>query len=43
MLAWILMDESVEVEDPSPPTSIVTSESLEPGVADRHWPVKPRS
>ena len=42
MLAWILMDESVEVEDPSSPTSIATSGSLEPGVADRHWPVKAR-
>jgi len=42
MLAWILMDESVEVEDPSPPISIATSASLEPGVADRHWPVKSR-
>ena len=43
MLAWVLMDESVEVDDPLQPASIATSGSLEPGVADRHWPVKPRA
>ena len=43
MLAWVLMDESVEVDDPLQPASIATSGSLEPGVADRHWPAKPRS
>jgi hypothetical protein len=42
MLAWVLMDESVEVEDPLPPVPAVTSGILEPGVADRHWPTKPR-
>jgi hypothetical protein len=42
MLAWIMMDESVEVEDPLQPVPVVTPELLEPGVADRHWPTKPR-
>ncbi len=42
LLAWVLMDESVEVDDPLQPASIATSGPLEPGVADRHWPAKPR-
>lgn len=42
MLAWIMMDESVEVEDPLQAGPVVTPELLEPGVADRHWPTKPR-
>jgi hypothetical protein len=42
MLAWTLMDESVEIEDPLPPASLSAPERLEPGVAERHWPTKPR-
>ncbi|MFI5325804.1 MAG: hypothetical protein ACHQ7H_06190 [Candidatus Rokuibacteriota bacterium] len=38
MLAWILMDESVETEDPL--QSVPAPELLAPGVADRHWPTK---
>jgi hypothetical protein len=41
MLTWILMDESVESEEP-PPT--ITPEPLEEGLAGRPWPAaKPRS
>jgi hypothetical protein len=40
MLTWILMDESVESEEP-PPT--ITPEPLEEGLAGRPWPAaKPR-
>jgi hypothetical protein len=42
MLAWVLMDESVETEDPGQPAPITASEPLEPAVAERHWPTKPR-
>jgi hypothetical protein len=42
MLAWIMMDESVEVEDPLQAVPVVTPELLAPGAADRHWPTKPR-
>jgi hypothetical protein len=42
MLAWVLMDESVEVGDPLPPAAVSTPEHLAPGVAERHWPTKPR-
>jgi hypothetical protein len=41
MLAWVMMNESVEAEDTLQPVPLVTPE-LEPGVADRHWPTKPR-
>jgi hypothetical protein len=34
------MDESVETEDPSPASP---PETLEAGVAERHWPTKPRT
>jgi hypothetical protein len=40
LLAWTLMDESVETEDPSPASP---PETLEAGVAERHWPTKPRT
>jgi hypothetical protein len=39
MLAWILMDESVESEEP-PPT--MTPEPIEEGRVGRPWPAKPR-
>jgi len=39
MLAWVLMAESLETEDPVPPAPV--PELLEPGVAARRWPVKP--
>lgn len=42
MLAWILMDESVEIGDPLQPAALSAPEPLEPGVAERHWPTKPR-
>jgi len=42
MLAWILMDESVETEDSLPPVPVAAPELLEPGVTERHWPTKPR-
>ena len=42
MLAWALMDESVEAEDPLESVSLSAPERLEPGVAERHWPTKPR-
>ena len=42
MLAWILMDESMETEDPLPPVPVSAPELLDPGVAERHWPTKPR-
>ena len=42
MLAWIMMDESVEVEDPLQAVPVVTPELLGPGATDRHWPTKPR-
>lgn len=42
MLAWVLMDESVETED-APPAPITGPERLEPLVPERHWPTKPRS
>jgi hypothetical protein len=38
-LAWILMDESVESEEP-PPT--MTAEPLGEKLAGRPWPSKPR-
>lgn len=42
MLAWVLMDESVEIGDPLQPTPDTVPESPEPAVTERHWPVKPR-
>ncbi|HJR00242.1 MAG TPA: hypothetical protein VKA83_01300 [Methylomirabilota bacterium] len=42
MLAWVLMDESVEIADPLEPAVTAASDSLERGVAERHWPAKPR-
>ena len=42
MLAWVPMDESVEIGDPLEPAVTVAPESLEREVAERHWPVKPR-
>lgn len=42
MLAWVLMDESVEIADPLEPAVTAVSESLERGVPERHWPAKPR-
>jgi len=39
MLAWVLMAESMEAEDPVPPAP--APEPLEPGVAARRWPAKP--
>ena len=42
MLAWILMDESMETEDPLPPVPVSAPELLDPGMAERHWPTKPR-
>jgi hypothetical protein len=42
MLAWVLMDESVETED-APQAPITAPERLEPLVPERHWPTKPRS
>ena len=42
MLAWALMDESVEIGEPLEPTVATTPEAVERGVAERHWPVKPR-
>lgn len=42
MLAWVLMDESVEVGDPLQPAAVSGPEPLEPGVPERHWPTKPR-
>lgn len=42
MLAWVLMDESVEIGDPLQPVPIAAPELLESRVEDRHWPTKPR-
>lgn len=42
MLAWALMDETVETEDPLQPAPISSPELLEPGIADRPWPARPR-
>ena len=42
MLAWVLMDESVEIADPLEPAVTAASDSLEREVAERHWPAKPR-
>ena len=42
MLAWVLMDESVEIGDPLEPTLTAAPEALERSVVERHWPVKPR-
>lgn len=42
MLAWVLMAESVETEDPLAPMPDPAPDLLEPGVAARRWPVKPR-
>jgi hypothetical protein len=42
MLAWVLMDESVEIGEPLEPTALATLETLESPVAERHWPTKPR-
>jgi hypothetical protein len=42
MLAWVLMDESVEIGDPLQPETVSAPELLEPAVAERHWPTKPR-
>ena len=42
MLAWVLMDESVEIGEPLEPTALATRETIESPVAERHWPAKPR-
>ena len=40
LLAWTLMDEAVETEEASAPSAPVV---LEAGVAERHWPTRPRT
>jgi hypothetical protein len=42
MLAWVLMDESVEIGEPLEPTALATHETLGSPVAERPWPTKPR-
>lgn len=42
VLAWTLMDESMETEDPLQPVPTSAPELLQSGVAERHWPTKPR-
>ena len=42
MLAWVLMDESVEIGEPLEPTALATHQTIESPVAERHWPTKPR-
>ncbi|HKC06032.1 MAG TPA: hypothetical protein VKJ67_04150 [Methylomirabilota bacterium] len=42
MLAWVPMDEIVEIGEPLEPTVTTAPESIDRGVAARHWPVKPR-
>ena len=42
MLAWALMDESVESED-APQAPITAPERIEALVPERHWPTKPRA
>ena len=42
MLAWVLMDESVEIGEPLEPTALAPHETNESPVAERHWPTKPR-